>query len=199
MPLVTKWGVAQIWDFILGHCLVDLFTCPKIMILAKLNVYRLWGNREHTRVYSSLHPETRSLRSFLIIYISSWHAYIPDMVYMRGLLCMRGKRLTILNNFNFAWFSYSSLWGSFNSSNKLGNGYKLYLCAHHTDTLCEVLVISPASNINRADWELGAAVANLTKSALFRVFPFNFFEQPTQNDPKTSGQFGHYGQSASEN
>ena len=31
MPLIMKWGVAKVWDFILGHFLVNLLTCPKII------------------------------------------------------------------------------------------------------------------------------------------------------------------------
>ena len=42
-----------------------------------------------------------------------------------------------------------------------------------------------------ADWELRAAVANLTKSALFCLFPFNFLSnRPAQNDPQTGDQCG---------
>ena len=47
------------------------------------------------------------------------------------------------------------------------------------------------SKLAAADWELRAAVANLTKSALFCLFSFNFLSnRPAQNDPQAGGQCG---------
>ena len=35
MPPIMKWGAAKVLDVIFGHCLANLFTYPKIMILPK--------------------------------------------------------------------------------------------------------------------------------------------------------------------
>ena len=81
IPLIMKWGVAKIWDFILSYCLVNLFTCPKFIFFGqnedKSGIYCIHNLFKASNLFT--------LTAYMQLFRKSSIVYIWDLILVHFL------------------------------------------------------------------------------------------------------------------